>query len=224
MVPTEAPVITPGPSAALFQVITTRCYCRSPFRGISQTDLQNRFSAIVSLLQSVMQKLLGPDRSNWGTRVVRVGSINTRRLSIFRVAEILSNQDDEVEVEYEFTNSQECISEDGCTVLEQEASVQEGLAVLSTVEAVVNSGELQQTIVEDSESVGLTEELANVVVNEVVVSTPEVVVIETTAYPSIYTTPAPMSPTSSPTYDCEDSPLRFKVKKDGELISRTCSW
>ena len=171
-----------------------------------------------------MQKLLGPDRSNWGTRVVRIGSINARRLSIFEIAEILAGEDDEVEVEYEFTNSRECYSDDGCNDDEQAASVQEGQEVLSTVENVVASGQLQQTIVDDAGPAGLTEELANVIVEDVVVTTPVTEIIDTTAYPSIAKTATPVAPTSSPTYDCEDSPLRFKVEKDGKFINRYCSW
>ncbi len=222
--PTLAPVITASPSEQLFQVITTRCYCRSPFRGISQTDLTNRFNAIVELLRSVMQQLLGPERANWGTRVVRVGSINARRLSTVEIARLLQDAGDEVEVEYEFTNSRECYNDDGCNDAEQEAAVQEGLGVLATVETVVASGQLQQTIVEEAPQAGLTEELGSVEVASVVVSTPQVELIDITAYPSIEKTPAPIAPTSSPTYDCEDSPFRFMVEKDGKMINRSCWW
>mmetsp|Transcript_26278 Transcript_26278/g.39385 ORF Transcript_26278/g.39385 Transcript_26278/m.39385 type:complete len:1408 (+) Transcript_26278:130-4353(+) len=224
--PSAGPVITSSPSEPLFQTIVTTCSCTSPFRGISPSDLANRFAAIVSLLQAVMQKLLGPNRANWGTRVVRVGGIVARRLSIFEVAEIIAaaDQDDVVEVEYEFTNTRECYSDDGCNADEQATAVQEGFEVLATVETVVTTGQLQQTIIDDSDSAGLSEELSSVEVGEVTVSTPEIEVVDATAYPSIYKTPAPVVPTSSPTYDCEDSPLRFKVMKDGKLISRYCSW
>lgn len=211
--PTETKV-TQSPSKALLQIVTTRCYCRSPFRGITQSDLQNRFAAIVALLEAVMKKVLGSDRSNWGTRVVRVGNRDVRRLSKARIGEIFAAADeDSVEVEYEFTNSRECYSDDGCNEEEQNTSVTEGLDVLSTVEDSISSGEFTQTLIQDAAEVGLTE-LSTVSVTEVETVEPEVEVIESTAYP-----------TASPTFStCSDSPLRFSVMKDGIEIKRSCSW
>ena len=191
----------------------------SPFRGISEADLQARFSAIVAMLKAVMEKVLGPDRSNWGTKVVRVGNRDVRSLPKARLLEILADvaeDEDSVEVEYEFSNSRECYSEDGCDDAEQETSVNEGLEILSTVESSISSGEFQEILVEDSEEAGLTE-LTNATVEEVETEAPEVEIIEITPFP----TPS----TPSPTYStCADSTLRFKVLQDNEYINRSCDW
>lgn len=165
------------------------------------------------MLQAVMQKMLGPDRSNWGTRVVRVGNIDVRRLSMAKLIEI-ANEEDSVDVEYEFSSSRECYSVDGCDEEEQSSSNEEGLTLLSTVENAVSSGAFTQALVEGALEAGLTE-LSNVVVEEVVTEAPVIEVIEITPYPS----PAPIA-----TSNCSDSPLRFKVKPYSSVVRRYCIW
>lgn len=177
-----------------------------------------------------MRKVLGPERTNWGTRVVKVGNIDTRRLSISRIAEIaiFADDDDSVDVEYEFSNSRECTSADECNKEEESTSVNQGLDVLATVETAVSSGTLTQTIKEEASITGLNE-LANVVVEEVVTEAPEIEVIEVTAYPTISKTLAPTisvvssPPSLAPTFSCSDSQMRFKLKYNGEKITMNLS-
>lgn len=226
MAPSVGP--TRSPTVPTFDVVQTKFGAKSPFSGISPSDLADRFAAIVALLEAVMRKLLGPDRANWGTRVVSVGGRANRRtksrleeVELFTLAE-----EDVVEVEFEFTLTTECRDNDGCNESTQTAALNEGLEALDVVTTAVTSGALQQTMIEDAEAAGLSEELSNLTVSTVTVENPTIEIIEATPYPSIETFSAPTSsPTSSPTYDCEDSPLRFQVKiKDDEFIKRYCSW
>lgn len=165
-----------------------------------------------------MLKVLGPDKSNWGSRVVRVGNRDTRRLSAVEIAEIVANEEDVVDVEYEFSNSRECYSDDGCNEVDQSSSVDEGLEVLQDVQTAVATGTLTNTIVAEAAAAGLTE-LSNVVVEEVEVVDPVVEVIEITPFPTVARTVAP-----TPAPPCSDSPMRFKVYSDNVLVRRNCSW
>jgi hypothetical protein len=226
LAPSDGP--SPSPTVPIFQTVTTTVGAKSPFSGISASDLADRFAAIIAFLAAVMKKLLGPDRSNWGVRVVTVGGIAARQTkSLFEVAELFARADtDSVEVEFEFSYTTECPA-DGCTEDEETGAVDEGLKLLDIVETVVATGQLQQTIIDDAADVGLGEELSNVGVLEIVLEAPKIEIIDPTAYPSIESTSAPTvtaSPTSSPKYDCEDSPFRFNVKKDDKVIKRYCSW
>jgi len=242
LVPTGSPSdtkITQSPSDPRFQVITTTCSCVSPFKGISPEDLADRFAAIVALLEAVMLKVLGPDRSGWGTRVVRVGNLDTRRL-LFHDAREKIYIENSVDVEYEFSKSETCLSVNGCDTNDQDSSINEGLAVLEDVTQSVNSGQFTELITNDAAEAGL-DELSDVVVEEVVVVEPEVEIIEITAFPSVTKSSVPtltqnpsvavttqypsIQPTNSPTFSpCTDSPFRFDVKKDGKIMRRSCSW
>jgi len=247
LVPTAFPSemkITQSPSDPRFQVITTTCSCVSPFKGISPADLQNRFAAIKALLEAAMRKVLGPDRSGWGTRVVRIGNRDTRML-LFHNWKENAYMEDSVEVEYEFSSSKTCAL-DGCDTNDEESSINEGLSVLEGVKESVASGELTEIVKTEAEDAGLSE-LSDVVVEEVEVVEPEVEIIEITSFPSATKTSAPTltqkpsvaattKPTSQPTPQptpqpttqifppCSDSPFRFDVKKDGKIKKRSCSW
>ncbi len=226
MAPSVGP--THSPSVPIFDVVQTKFGTKSPFSGISPSDLADRFAAIVALLEAVMRKLLGPDRANWGTRVVSVGGRATRRtLSSLETFELFAlAEENVVEVEYEFTLTTECRDEGGCNEGTQTAALNEGLETLDVVTTAITSGALQQTVIAEAETSGLSQELSNISVSTVTVENPIIEIIEATPYPSIEVFAAPThSPTSSPTYDCEDSPLRFQVKNtDDEVINRYCSW
>lgn len=220
----------------------------SPFKGISPADLQNRFAAIVALLEAAMRKVLGPDKSGWGTRVVRIGPRDTRML-LFHNWEENAYMEDSVDVEYEFSSSKTCAL-DGCDTNDEESSINEGLNVLEGVKESVASGKLTEIVKSEAEEAGLSE-LSDVVVEEVEVVEPEVEIIEITSFPSATKSSAPsltqkpsvavtIEPTSQPTSPptspptlqptpqifppCADSPFRFDVKKDGKIKKRSCSW
>ncbi len=223
---------TDSPSIPLFPIVDASFGMKSAFTGISPSDLAANFNAIRVLLEAVMAKLLGPDRSNWKPRVVRIGGIAARRSrSLVEVAKLIARrtEEDSIEVEFEISASFECREDDGCNEDAVNSAENEASEVSNAVETLFSSGQVQETLVEDSVDVGLGEVFSNVQVGEADIEVPVVTIIDPSAYPSIHTTSAPIvtpSPTSSPTYDCKDSPFRFQVEISGSgtTIARYCSW
>lgn len=197
-----------SPTVTRFKVITTSCYCRYPFRGISNSQLEARFEAMVSIWTKAITAMI--PKENWGVRVVRVGNRDVRRhLSTSRGLD----EEGTIEIEVELTRTTTCESDDGCTQEEQDAALQSGFEVLEDVTQTATNGELIAKILGEAESAGLSDVFSDVSVDEVETDQPEIDIQDPTPFPSI-----------SPPKVCNDSPFFFDILENGNYTTKKCEW
>lgn len=231
--PSLAPIVSSSPSMASlspsvkrFQVITTTCVCNYPFLGISQEQLNARFDAMIALWTKAITAKVPKDK--WGVRITRVGNRDVRRgrlLAAPPANRLLQN--DVIDVEVEFTNTNICENDDGCGESDVNESYQEGLAVLNTVVESVESGALLQTIKEEATAAGLSDLVSQLSIEEVVTQDPQTEIIDPTPFPTVDITSSPSaSPSRSgpPPHRCDDSPLKVKVRYNNKTKFKPCEW
>lgn len=199
-----------------FQVITTKCYCRYPFRGIDPNVLAARLEAMKAIWLAAVTATI-PNKDEWGVTRIIVGDYDARRR--LQITARILDESGTVEVEVELTNTVTCASTDGCTDDEQNAALSSGNQVLADVSASAASGELMTNIINESQGTDLVDTFTASSVDDVITIAPEIEIIDPTPFP----TPTP--PTSSPTASkCNDSSLKFEVLNNGNILSKSCDW
>lgn len=218
--PSATATLSPRPSDAptvnRFQVITTKCYCRYPFRGIDPNVLAARLEAMRAIWLAAVTATI-PNKDEWGVTRIIVGDYDARRR--LQITARILEDGGAVEVEVELTNTVTCASTDGCTDDERNAALASGNQVLTDVSASAASGELMTNIINESQGTDLVDTFTASTVDDVITTAPEIEIIDPTPFP----TPTP--PTSSPTAStCNDSSLKFEILNDGKILSKNCDW
>jgi hypothetical protein len=213
---------TLSPTMKRYQVVTTKCSCTYPFKGITQQQLDSQFDAIIDIWTKAISANISDE--NWKVRISKVAGRTVRKVRLLSVKRFL--QDDIIDVEVELSKVTVCLSDDGCTNDDVIQSQQEGSNVLTNVVESVESGTLVQKIQEEATASGLSDTFSSLSVDEVLTEEPQTEIIDPTPFPS---TDVSLSPSASPTttyhnYWCDDSPFRFKVQVRGETKTKSCVW
>ena len=201
--PSAGPTVTQKPSMAdtekptgkptelqRFQVLKPKCYCRSPLRGISSTEVSLRFSLMVAIWEAAVTAALGPDKSNWKTTVISMGNRDVRRRGLLEISSTSDDgvqlttrflqNNDEIMVEYELSTTIVCESLSGCSENDQNAALQSSVDTASQLEVAVTTGSLTQALVTETqvvfEQAGLVD-IPTLVVDEVEAEVPPVEIV-----------------------------------------------
>jgi hypothetical protein len=219
--PSEIVTLSPAPSIRRFQVVTTKCYLKYPFRGISQSQLDLRFAAMIDLWTQAFKDML-PNKADWGVRIVSVGNRDVRRL--LSTSRYLQD-DGPIEVNVELINIKICEGDDGCSDSDVSESNDSGKDVLSGLVETAKSGVLIAAIFEGAKAAGLDDVVSGLTVDEVETQDPETEVADSDSTSSPTAAAVTLSPTPpSPTPTCRDSSLTFRVMYNGKLRSKSCEW
>jgi len=202
-----------SPSIKRFKVITTSCYCRYPFKGISSSQLDARFAPIAALFLKAITAQVPKDQ--WGVRIVSIGNRDVRRVRLLSNVSRALDEEGEIEVEVELISETICAG-DECSESELSAAYQGGEEVLVGVAETADSGALIEAILVEAVTIGLDDVFADVVVGEVETDLPQTNVVQSTLSPSA--SPSSLSQT------CEDSPLKFKLTTAGKSTYKKCEW
>jgi len=202
-----------APSIKRFKVITTSCYVRYPFRGISSSQLDARFAAIAALFLKAITAQVPKDQ--WGVRIVSIGDRDVRRVRLLSNVSRALDEEGEIEVEVELISETICAG-DECSESELSAAYQGGEEVLVGVTETADSGVLIEAILVEAVATGLDDVFADVVVGEIETDLPQTDVVQSTLSPSV--SPSSLSQT------CEDSPLKFKLTTAVKSTYKKCEW